>query len=78
MPQIGWFEILIIVVIAVLVIGPKDFPIVLNKIGSWMGNIRSYFSEIQKDVSNIKESVEEEISIEKEITDIKLDKKKDE
>ena len=78
MPQIGWFEILIIVVIAVLVIGPKDFPIVLKKIGSWMGNIRSYFSEIQKDVSNIKESVEEEISIEKEISDIKLDKKKDE
>jgi len=78
MPQIGWFEILIIVVIAVLVIGPKDFPIVLNKIGTWMGNIRSYFSEIQKDVSNIKESVEEEVSIEKEISDIKLDKKKDE
>ena len=29
MPQIGWFELLIIVVIAILVIGPKDFPIVL-------------------------------------------------
>ena len=78
MPQIGWFEILVIVVIAVLVIGPKDFPIVLNKIGTWIGNIRSYFSEIQKDVSNIKESVEEEVSIEKEISDIKLDNKKDE
>ena len=78
MPQIVWFEILVIVVIAVLVIGPKDFPIVLNKIGTWIGNIRSYFSEIQKDVSNIKESVEEEVSIEKEISDIKLDNKKDE
>ena len=33
MPQIGWFEILIVVVIAILVIGPKDFPIVLKKIG---------------------------------------------
>ena len=31
MPQIGWFEILIIVVVAILVIGPKDFPKVLNK-----------------------------------------------
>ena len=57
MPQIGWFEILIVVVIAVLVIGPKDFPIVLKKIGGWMGNIRSYFSEIQKEVSNIKDFI---------------------
>ena len=78
MPQIGWFEILIIVVIAVLVIGPKDFPIVLNKIGTWMRNIRSYFSEIQKDVSNIKDTIEDEVSIEKEILDINSDKKKDE
>ena len=78
MPQIGWFEILIIVVIAVLVIGPKDFPIVLNKIGTWMGNIRSYFSEIQKDVSNMKDTIEDEVSIEKEILDINSDKKKDE
>jgi sec-independent protein translocase protein TatB len=36
MPQIGGFEILIIVVIAILVIGPKDFPFVLRKIGSWI------------------------------------------
>ena len=32
MPQIGWFEILIIVVLSILVIGPKDFPIVLKKL----------------------------------------------
>ena len=31
MPQIGWFEIVIIVVVAILVIGPKDFPKVLKK-----------------------------------------------
>ena len=36
MPQIGWSELLIIVVIAILVIGPKDFPIVLKKIGTWI------------------------------------------
>ena len=53
MPQIGWFELLIIVIVAILVIGPKDFPIVLNKIGIWVGNIKRYFSEIQNDVSKI-------------------------
>jgi sec-independent protein translocase protein TatB len=31
MPQIGWFELLIIVVVALLIIGPKDLPIVLKK-----------------------------------------------
>ena len=50
MPQIGWFELLIIVVIAILVIGPKDFPIVLNKIGSWIGSIKSFFSNIENTV----------------------------
>ena len=53
MPQIGWFELLIIVVIAVLVIGPKDFPIVLNKVGSWIGTVKRYFSDVEKNVSEI-------------------------
>ena len=53
MPQIGWFEILIIVVVAILVIGPKDFPIVLKKIGSWVGSIKRYFSDVQKNVNEI-------------------------
>tara|TARA_Y100000590_G_scaffold339683_1_gene387278 strand:- start:3344 stop:3568 length:225 start_codon:yes stop_codon:yes gene_type:complete len=51
MPQIGWFEILIIVVIAIIVIGPKDFPIVLKKIGSWIGNIKRYIKKVQQEVS---------------------------
>ena len=64
MPQIGWLEILVVVVLAILIIGPKDFPIVLQKIGSWIGSFKNYFSEIQKDLSNIENSVENEISIE--------------
>ena len=63
MPQIGWFEILIIVVLAILIIGPKDFPIVLKKIGGWIGSIKKYFNEIQKDVTDIEEVVEKEISL---------------
>ena len=33
MPTIGWFEILIVVAIAIVVLGPKDFPIMLKKVG---------------------------------------------
>ena len=50
MPQIGWFEILLIVVVSILVIGPKDFPIMLKKIGSWIGSVKKYFNELQKEV----------------------------
>ena len=78
MPQIGWFEILIVVVLAVLIIGPKDFPIVLSKIGNWFGSVKKYFSEIQRDVTNLHESVEDEISIEKNHLKESTDKKKDE
>ena len=52
MPQIGWFEILIVVVLAVLIIGPKDFPIILKKIGSWVGSFKSYFTEVQRDITD--------------------------
>ena len=55
MPQIGWFEILIIVAISIIVIGPKDFPFVLKKIGSWIGSAKRYVSNIQKEVSDIGE-----------------------
>ena len=51
MPQIGWFEILLIVLVSILVIGPKDFPIMLKKIGSWIGSIKKYFNELQNEVS---------------------------
>ena len=53
MPQIGWFELLIIVVIAILVIGPKDFPLVLRKVGGWIGSIKRFFTEIQKIMNQI-------------------------
>ena len=51
MPQIGWFEILIIVAVAIVVIGPKDFPIMLRKIGSWIGTIKRYVNKFQEQVS---------------------------
>ena len=78
MPQIGWFEILIIVILAILVIGPKDFPIVLKKIGNWMGSIKRYFYEIQKNVTEVEDSVEEGISLEENFLNKNKDIKKDE
>ena len=52
MPQIGLFEILIIVGIAIIVVGPKDFPFILKKVGSWVGNIKRYVSNFQDELSD--------------------------
>ena len=78
MPQIGWFEIIIIVILSIVIIGPKDFPIVLKKIGSWVGYIKGYLSKIQKDMTDMENVVEDEISLEKDYSNQTSDKKKDE
>ena len=78
MPQIGWFEILIIVVLAILIVGPKDFPIMLKKIGSWIGTFKNYFSEVQRDITDVENVIEDEILPEKDLSNVTDKNKKDE
>ena len=73
MPQIGWLEILAVVIIAILVLGPKEFPIALKKIGSYIGKLKNTFSSFQKEIS----SVTNEIDLEKDIARDEDLKKKD-
>ena len=74
MPTIGWFEILIIVVIAIIILGPKDFPLMLKKVGSWIGSVKKYINNVQNEVSSITED-----AIDKNLNeDISVNKKKDE
>ena len=72
MPTIGWFEILIVVAIAIVVLGPKDFPVMLKKAGSWIGTAKRYVSNIQNEVSNL------EFDDEKINNEVKKETKKDE
>ena len=44
MPQIGWLEILFVVIVAILILGPKEFPIVLKKIGIYVGKFKNTIS----------------------------------
>ena len=64
MPQIGWLEILSVVIIAILVLGPKEFPIALKKIGTYIGKFKNTISNFQKEVS----SVTKDVNLEEEIT----------
>ena len=78
MPQIGWFEILVVVVLAILVVGPKDFPIMLKKIGTWVSSFKNYFSDVKRDITDIENTVEDEILSKKYPSHINDNKKKDE
>jgi sec-independent protein translocase protein TatB len=71
MPQIGWLEILAIVIIAILVLGPKEFPIALKQIGTYFGKLKNTLSSFQKEVN----SVTENIDIEKDIDTQESDKR---
>ena len=53
MPQIGWFELLIIILVAIIIVGPKDFPVIVRKIGSWIGSVKKYFRDIQSSVDEV-------------------------
>ena len=77
MPQIGWLEIIAVVVIAILVLGPKEFPLALKKIGSYIGKIKNTLSNIKREVSSVTNEIDiDDISNQKDSK--KENKKKDE
>jgi len=85
MPQIGWSEILVIVVLTIIIIGPKDIPVVLKKVGSWIGSFKRYINNIQNELSvfeNENLTSSKDVNIKKESekkeseVDLNVDKKK--
>ena len=73
MPQIGWLEILSIVIIAILVIGSKEFTIALKKIGYYFGKLKNTLSNFQREVNSVTENIDPEKDIKKDKKD-KIDK----
>tara|TARA_B110000211_G_scaffold173408_1_gene195897 strand:+ start:120 stop:356 length:237 start_codon:yes stop_codon:yes gene_type:complete len=78
MPQIGWLEILSIVIIAILVLGPKEFPIALKKIGSYFGKLKNTISSFQREISSAAKDIDIEEDLTKHIGSKKDSNKKDE
>ena len=72
MPQIGWSEILVIVLVAIIVIGPKDLPVVVKKFIRIKNGIKNYVNSFQKSMDDIVEEHEKDI---KKITDINIEEK---
>ena len=77
MPQIGWLEIISVVTIAILVLGPKEFPLALKKIGSYIGKIKNTLSNLKREVSSVTNEIDiDDITHQKDLK--KENKKKDE
>ena len=66
--DIGWSELLVIAVVALVAIGPKELPTVLRTIGQWMAKLRRMASEFQNqfheamreaELSELKKEVDE-------------------
>ena len=78
MPQIGWVEIIIVVILAILIIGPKDFPLMIKKIGSWISTFKNYFSQVQDEITDIETTFDTDDSVNKDLSKTKKDENKDE
>ncbi len=61
--DLGWAEMAVIALLAVIVIGPKELPLVLRTLGKWIGKARAMAREFQDSM--------EEIARETELADIK-------
>jgi sec-independent protein translocase protein TatB len=61
MPQIGWSEILVIILVAIIVIGPKDLPVVVRKFIQIKNGIKNYINSFQKSMEDIVEEHEKDI-----------------
>src|SRR5689334_20965461 len=66
--DIGWSELVVIAVVALIAIGPKELPGVLRLVGQWMGKARKMASEFQgqfqeamreAEMADLKKSVDE-------------------
>ncbi|MFP6748652.1 MAG: Sec-independent protein translocase protein TatB [Alphaproteobacteria bacterium] len=62
MLDIGWSEMMLIAVVAIVVIGPKELPRALRTIGQWVGKARAMTRDFQSSVNDmIAESELEEL-----------------
>ncbi len=48
---VGWTEMLVLGVVALIVIGPKDLPVLMNRLGKALSTIRRMGSEFQREIN---------------------------
>ncbi len=56
--DVGWSEMFIILLVAILVIGPRDLPKVARTVGRWMGKARAMAREFQRSLDDMMREAE--------------------
>lgn len=70
MPGIGFFEMVLLVVVAIVVIGPKDLPLMMRKFGRFTGKMRAMAFEFKQGFDELGRQAELE-ELRKEVADLK-------
>ena len=45
--DVGFSEVVLIAVIALLVVGPQEFPALVRNVGSWLGKVRQFMGAVK-------------------------------
>ena len=58
LPEVGATELLVIAAIALIVVGPKDLPIMMRKLGQFLGRMRAMASEFRASFDDLARQAE--------------------
>jgi len=58
MLDFSWSHILIVLIVALVVIGPKDLPRVMRTVGRWAGRARSIMSHLRQELLDVSQQAE--------------------
>ena len=72
LPQFGFQEFLLLAIVALVVVGPEDLPMMMRKIGQWVGKVRAMAREFQSAFDDIAKQAELD-ELRQEIEDLKRD-----
>lgn len=72
LPQFGFTEFMLLAIVALIVVGPKDLPVMMRKLGQWLARGRAMANEFKDAFDDIAREAELD-DLRKEIEDLKRD-----
>ena len=70
MPGVGFEEMILLVIVAIVVIGPKDLPLMMRKFGRFTGKMRAMAFEFKQGIDELGRQAELD-ELRKEVADLK-------
>ena len=73
LPSLGFQELLLLGVLALVVVGPKDLPLMLRKLGRWTARLRSMAQEFRSGMDELARQAELD-ELKKEVQALRADR----